>query len=339
MRKGLSIALFSLWLSSPAAAQGTTQITVYTAVAPEEINRIDRAFTVTHKNVALAWVRDSTERILARLRAEQRQPKADVVWMVAASGLAGLAAEGYFQPYAPKGFDRLRRGFSDPVDPPRWIGQRAWAGALCVNPEMLKAEGLKPPARWGDLLDPALRGKVAALDPAASRTGLAHVAGWLALWGDAGAWRYMEGLHRNVAAYFRAGATPCDLVARGMYPVGISYAYRAAKLMGKGKPLAVVLPGDGVGWDVEATAIVSGTPYLEAARAFVDWTVGSEAMTLQARGFGLTAHSTVQPKRRFYPEKMAEALVPLEFNSVAARHDRMIAQWRLRFGAKSEPGG
>lgn len=339
MRKWLSISLFGLWLGLPSVALGATQITVYTAAAAEEVNRIDRAFAAVNKEIALTWVRDSTDRILARLRAEQRQPKADVVWMVAASGLAGLAAEDYFHAYAPKGFDRLQRSLSDRADPPRWIGQRAWANALCVNPGLLEAESLKAPTRWGDLLDPALRGKIAALDPAASRTGLSLLAGWFALWGDAGAWRYMEGLHRNVAAYFRAGATPCDLVARGKYPVGISYAYRAAKLKGKGKPIALVLPGDGVGWDVEATAIVKGTPYLDAARAFVDWTVGTAAMALQSRGFGLVAHPAVQPKRRFYPEGMAKALVPLNFDNIAARRERAIAEWRLRFGAKSEPGG
>lgn len=316
-----------------------TQITVYTAVSLQEINRIEAAFAAAERGVEIRWVRDSTDRILERLRIERQQPKADVVWAVSASGLAGLAAEGYFQPYTPKGFEQLDRRFSDPSNPPRWIGQRAWANVLCVNPDALAAAKLKMPTRWGDLLDPAFRGSVLALDPTVSRTGLMSINGWFALWQAGGAWRYMEGLHRNVVAYMRAGNAPCDLVARGRYPIGISYAYRTAKLMAKGKPIKWVVPGDGVGWDVEAMAIVAGTPYLDAARSFVDWTIERKAMDVQLRGFGMTALTAGTPPVRFYPEKLKESLVPMDFERIAGERDRIMAEWRLRFGAKAEPRG
>lgn len=339
MRSALKSLLIGLSVALPFAAAAKTQLTVYTASAPEEISRVGQAFAAANADIELRWVRDSTERILTRLRFERQQPKADVVWALAGSAMAELAAADYFQPYAPKGFERLERRFSDASNPPMWVGQRAWATVLCVNPAMLAAANLKRPTRWGDLLDPAFRGLILALDPAASRTGLMSVDGWFALWGDGGAWRYMEGLHRNVAAYMRAGNTPCDFVAQGRYPVGISYAYRAAKLQAKGRPVEGVLPGDGVGWDVEAMAIVRGTPYLDAARVFADWTVSDAAMDIQARGFGMMSLPTTRPLPRFYPEKIKQALVPTNFARLAVNRDRMLAEWRIRFGAKAEPGG
>ena len=164
------------------------------------------------------------------------------------------------------------------------------------------------------------------------------VAGWMSLWGNDGAWRYMEGLHRNIAVYLRSGNAPCDFVARGLYPIGISYAYRAAKHIAKGRPIDLIVPGDGVGWDVESMAIVRGTPYVEAARAFADWAIGPAAMKLQSRRFGLVSRPENGLAVRFYPEKLKDALVSINFEKRAIERERMLAEWRLRFGAKAEPG-
>jgi len=338
MRVLLSLFAATLLIFAPGTAAAATQLTIYTAVPPSELAVIESAFRSENPEVEIRWVRDATTRILDRLRVERRQPKADIVWGVAASGLAGLAADGYFEPYAPKGFEDLDGRFSDRQTPPRWVGLRVWANALCVNRELMAAANLKTPERWGDLLDPAFKERILALDPSGSRTGLMTISGWMSLWGVDGAWRYMEGLHRNVVIYMQSGNAPCDLVARGLYPVGISYAYRAAKFIAKGRPLELVVPGDGVGWDVEGMAIVQGTPYVEAARVFADWAIGQKALKLQSRGFGLMSRPENPPEVRFYPPKIKEALVPIEFETRAIERERMLAEWRIRFGAKAEPG-
>ncbi|MFL2542168.1 MAG: extracellular solute-binding protein [Candidatus Latescibacterota bacterium] len=314
-----------------------SQLTIYTAAPQAEFKKIESAFRTEINNVEIRWVRDSTKGISKRLRAESRQPKADIVWGVAASEIADLAANGYFLPYTPKDFASLDRRYSDGQTPPRWIGLRVWANALCVNRDLMAAQKLKMPERWGDLLNPAFKKRILALDPSGSRTGLMTVSGWMSLWGDDGAWRFMEGLHRNVIIYMRSGNAPCDLVARGIYPIGISYAYRAAKYIAKGRPIKLIVPGDGVGWDVEAIAIVKGTPYVEAARAFADWIIGQTAMKLQSRQFGLMARQKNSSDVRFYPKKLNDALVPINFEKRASERKNILAEWRLRFGAKVEP--
>ena len=318
-----------------ATTSAATQLTVYTAISTEEIVRVTRAFAASRLDIELRWVRDSTDRIVSRLYRERKQPKADIVWGVAASKLSGLAADGYFQPYTPDGFDRLDRRFSDPNDPPLWVGQRIWTNALCVNTEALAKAKLNPPARWGDLLDPAYKGMVLALDPGGSRTGMMMLNGWFSLWGEAGAWRYMEGLHRNIGAYLQTGAAPCDLVARGQFPIGISFAYQAIKLKGKGLPIDVVIPGDGIGWDVESMAIVQGTPYAESAKAFADWSIGSTAINVLSRGFGMTTLAGPSGIRKNYPPEIRTRLTQVDFVAMNALQDKILAEWRIRFGTKA----
>ena len=67
------------------------------------------------------------DNILGRLRIEHDQPKADVVWGMLASALADMVTAGFFQPYTPKGFEKLDRRFSDPLTPPP-LGRSACLG-------------------------------------------------------------------------------------------------------------------------------------------------------------------------------------------------------------------
>ncbi|PPR62191.1 MAG: Iron deficiency-induced protein A [Alphaproteobacteria bacterium MarineAlpha4_Bin2] len=331
------IAFAAIWLAASIGV-AATPLSVYTAISPAEMSRISKIFSTVRPDIELRWVRNSTGRILARLRYEISQPKADIVWGVAASALAELVPAEYFEPYTPKGFERLDPKFSDTGDQPLWVGLRVWASALCVNTTTLKANNLEPPNRWGDLLAPAYRGKVLALDPNGSRTGKMALSGWFALWGDAGAWRYMEGLHRNVVAYLQPGGTPCNLVAQGLYPIGISFAYRAVKLKGKALPIIPVIPGDGVGWDIEAMAIVRGTPYPEAAHAFADWSLSGQAMGILSRGFGMTTLAGPAGLRKIFPAEIRKRLAPIDFTAGGPIDNKVLSEWRLRFGAKAIQG-
>ncbi|MEE3094614.1 MAG: extracellular solute-binding protein, partial [Pseudomonadota bacterium] len=150
MRILTRIFVAALLAHACGTAMAVTQLTIYTAASPSDLARIKSAYRSENQDIEIRWVRDSTDRILQRLRVESRQPKADIVWGVAASGIAALAANGYFEPYAPADFSDLDRRFSDGQTPPRWIGLLVWANVLCVNRDLLAAENLKSPERWGD---------------------------------------------------------------------------------------------------------------------------------------------------------------------------------------------
>src|ERR1700752_5111060 len=99
----------------------------------------------------------------------------------------------------------------------------------------------------------------------------------------------MQRLDRNVASYVHSGSKPCKDAARGEIPIGISIDFRAAQMKTEGLPVAVVIPSEGVGWDIEATGLGKGAHAPEAARLFIDWAMSPEAMRLYARNLPLTA--------------------------------------------------
>lgn len=48
----------------------------------------------------------------------------------------------------------------------------------------------------------------------------------------------------------------------------------------KGAPIEAILPTEGSGWDMEATAIVKGTKKLDAAKTLADWAITKQANEL-----------------------------------------------------------
>ena len=71
--------LAALGLANTAFAQ-KTKLTVYTAIENEQLDPFKKAFEADNPTIEIAWVRDSTGVITARLIAEKDNPRADAIW-------------------------------------------------------------------------------------------------------------------------------------------------------------------------------------------------------------------------------------------------------------------
>jgi iron(III) transport system substrate-binding protein len=147
----------------------------------------------------------------------------------------------------------------------------------------------------------------------------------------------MTKLHDNVQVYTHSGSAPCNNAARGEYGVGISLDMRAVTLKNQGAPIDIIVPTDGVGFDLEATAIVRGTRNAEAARRLADFAVSRPAMELYGRYYALLALPGVEPTVRGYPAEFASRLVDADFREIAGNRDRILREWAQRFDGKSAP--
>ena len=84
-------------------ALAKTDLLVYTAIEADELAMFKREFEKDYPDINVKWVRDSTGIVTSKLLAEKENPRADIVWGLAATSLVLLGNEGYFQGYAPKG--------------------------------------------------------------------------------------------------------------------------------------------------------------------------------------------------------------------------------------------
>lgn len=336
-RRVATALLAATVLAGPALAQ--TELTVYTAIEAEDLKKYADAFNEAHPDIKINWVRDSTGIVTAKLLAEKNNPQADVVWGLAATSLLLLKAEGMLEPYAPQGVEELDAKFVDRSDPPQWVGMDAWVGAICVNTIETEKLGLPMPASWKDLTDPAYKGHVVMPNPNSSGTGFLDVSSWLQMYGEEGGWEFMDALDQNIARYTHSGSKPCKMAGSGETPIGISFAFRGAKEKEAGAPIEIIVPAEGVGWDMEASAIMAGTDAPEAAQKLLDFSITREANEMYNEGYAVVAIPGVAKAVEHFPDNIVDAMIENDFEWAANNRERILKEWIRRYDAKSEPQG
>ena len=341
-RRFLMTSAAALSLALPLAAQaqapatGKTELLVYTALEADQIKAYKEGFEKDHPQIELKFVRDSTGIVTAKLLAEKANPQADVVWGLAATSLKLLDKEGLLLPYAPKGLEAIKPNMRDPRAQPTWVGMNVWSSAMCVNTVEAGKKAMPVPKSWADLTQPAYKGQITMPHPASSGTGYLMVAAWLQMMGEQKGWAYMDALHQNMGTYTHSGSKPCRQAGAGEYAVGLSFEYRANKTKKDGAPIAIVLPSEGLGWDMEATGVMKTSKKQEAAKALADWAVTRKANELYARNFAVVALPGVQEKLEFVDADVEKLLVKNDFDWAAGNRERVLAEWSRRYEGKAE---
>ena len=239
--------------------------------------------------------------------------------------------------YAPENVEKLDSKFRDNSKDPSWVGMDAWVAAICFNTEEAKKFNLSKPTSWQDLTKPEYKGHVIMPNPNSSGTGYLDVSSWLQTFGDDKGWDYMDNLHTNISRYTHSGSKPCKLAASGETAIGISFAYPGAKLIGKGAPLDLVIPSEGVGWEIEATAILNTTDKMDAAKTLVDWSITPIANKLYNQGYAVVAYPGIAQPVEHFPAEVTEKMIKNDFEWAAKNRDEILSEWQKRYDGKSDP--
>ena len=335
-----ALSMAGLLAFSTLASAQKAQLLVYTALETDQLKAYQEGFNKVYPDIEIKWVRDSTGVITAKLLAEKSNPQADAVMGVAASSLALLDKHGMLVPYAPLNLDGIMMKYRDSKKVPAWFGMDVWGATVCFNTVEAAKKNIPKPESWQDMTKPIYKGQIVMPNPASSGTGYFDVTAWLTLFGDkdgkGGGWKFMDGLHENIAQYTHSGSKPCNMAASGEFVMGISFEYRGNANKAKGAPIDLIFPKEGLGWDLEAFAIHKGTKKLEAAQKLADWASSKDAMILYGKNFAITAQPGLAPPLANVPKDYEARLVKMDFNVAAENRERVLAEWTKRYNSKTE---
>ena len=334
--QGAAVVAVSALLAVPAFAQ-KTKLTVYTALENDQLGPYKQAFEAANNDVEIAWVRDSTGVITARLLAEKDNPRADVIWGLGASSIALFDSMGMLQGYTPKGADQIKPVFRSDKNPMMWTGMDAWLAVMCYNTIEGGKKNMPKPTSWADLANPVYKDSVVMPNPASSGTGYQAVYAWLQIMGEKAGWEFMDKLHQNIAVYTHSGSAPCVQAAKGERVIGIGFDMRGAKEKTAGAPIDIILAKEGAPWDMQATAIVKGTKNMAAAQKVADFAISKGAYELYGKYYAIVGYPGMNPAPPNYPPSADSAMVKIDLSKMGAERSRILAEWTKRYDGKSAP--
>jgi iron(III) transport system substrate-binding protein len=217
--------------------------------------------------------------LLKRIESESSNPLGDVMWGGSLNTLGPYT--DYFEDYSstnePDISDHLKNDdgkisrFSD------------IPSILMVNTNLVGDIEING---YEDLLNPALKGKIAFADPSKSSSSLEHLVNILYAMGDGDpekGWDYMEKLIANLDGKLLSGSSAVYKgVADGEYTVGLTFEEGGAKYVKNGAPIKLVYMEEGVIAKPDGVCIIKGAKNMANAKSFVEFVTGKEAQTLMA---------------------------------------------------------
>lgn len=288
MRKLLSLALvLALAVILPVAAFAEGSLVVYTPNPDEEITYILNTFAEKY-GVDVELQSMGTGVCYTRLDSEKANPQADVMF----GGVETTWTHDYpdlFETYVASGNDKLPAEYQNPDG---LITYYILGGScvMIVNDELEAELGIEIKS-YDDLLNPALKGKIACADPAASSSSFAHLCNILLAKGDGenpyesdAAWSYVESLIGQLDHSLTSGSSAVYKgVGNGEYVVGLSYEVGVAGFIRNGaQGVHAVYPTEGVCWTPVGSSIVKGAKNMDNAKLFMDWLISDECQTIMA---------------------------------------------------------
>ena len=271
------LLLLSLCLCAAPAAADSGKLVIYTTVSKGVVKELVPLFEA-QTGIKVELVSAGVGELIKRIQSEKDNPLADVLW---GSALASIKAAGescfekYLSPNDGAVLERYRNSEG-------WITRHALAvRCLLVNKNLI---GDVPVAGYADLLNPALKGKIAHTDPSASSSGFGHLCNMLYAMGGGDpekGWDYVDKLCANLDNKLQNSSSGVwKGVSDGEYTVGLTYEEVALAAVKSGAPVKIVYMKEGCFVEANCTAIVAVAKNLENAKKFIDFLTGAEAQNL-----------------------------------------------------------
>ena len=299
------------------AAKKDGRLVLYGTMQSDIFELLQKAFQKKTGIVVEYW-RTSATKVMERALSEARAGKAffDLV-MATEDTMRIMLKEGMFSKYV----SPMNKDFpKDAIDPDLGPRARNHIVGIVYNKSIIKPADA--PKSLEDLVKPQYRGKLVMADPTLHTTTAQWLANLHKLIGKEKAEKFVRELAAMKPALVESFNPAADRVTSGEFPIGITYIYYVYLNGIKGAPLDYVRTGRFLG-DASYLSLFHKAPHADAAKAFIDFFLDEESMTIMAK-----AGEFVNRKGVFPPVPDADKIQFVEMDDLG---EKVYAEKRKEF--------
>ncbi|WP_347265900.1 ABC transporter substrate-binding protein [Paracoccus sp. (in: a-proteobacteria)] len=339
MKAKHAAALAGAALILPAAASGG-EMNLICSADVVICEKLVSEFEKGHPDITVNMVRLSSGEAYAKVRAEGRNPQTDLWWGGTGDPHLQAAADGLTAEYKSPTLPELRDWAAKQAEVSGWRTVGVYTGALGwgYNTDIFAKKGLKGPACWADLLDPALKGEIQIADPNSSGTAYTALATLVQLMGEDAAFDYLKKLNANIAQYTKSGSAPVKAAARGETGLGIVFLHDAVTQKVEGFPIQPMTPCEGTGYEVGSMSLIENAQHPDDAKVFYEWVLTPAAQDLmpEAGSYQIPSNKGATPSKEV-PDLSQVKLIDYDFAKYGSSEVRkaLLARWDAEIGGRA----
>ena len=256
------------------------ELQLYSTMTEADLEAVITCFNEKYPNIEVIVTNGSAGELTTRMRGEIGNPQADVMW----GGLADSDGDAYadiFESWVSEYDAQNMPGYTSPNG--LYSMEHLSTVVFIVNEELESQLGLKIES-YEDLLNPALKGKIATADPNSSSSAWNNLSNIMAVYGagtDA-SWNYIEQLMPNLVI-LKSSSGVFKNTQAGEYVVGLTYEDGAVGLVRDGATnVRLQYPTNGTSASCFGSALVKGGPNPEHGKLFIDFVCSAEGQSAMA---------------------------------------------------------
>ena len=257
----------------------TGEVQLYSTMTEADLDALITCFNEVYPNIEVIVTNGSAGELTTRIDGEKGNPQGDLVW----GGMADSDGDAYaeiFEAWVSEYDAQNMEGYTSPNG--LYSMDHLSTVVFVVNEELEAQLGLKIES-YEDLLDPALKGKIATADPNSSSSAWNNLSNILSVYGDTDAgWDYIKKLMPNLVILGSSSGVFKNTQA-GEYVVGLTYEDGAVNLLKDGATnIRLQYPTNGTSASCFGTALIKNGPNPENAKLFIDFICSAEGQTALA---------------------------------------------------------
>ena len=318
--------------AAPQAPQVRGKLTVYNALDQTTIDAMVAAFKKKYPEVSVDVLGVAAAgEVATRIRAEKDAPKADIFIGGDTAFHEGLANDGLTLAYKSPVASQIDAKYYDPEG--RYYGWYIGVLGIVINTDRFKDARVAEPKTWDDLADPAWKGKLVLPNPTTTGGGYIFLADQVFRFNrdEARAMDFMKRLDANVAQYTQRSPDAINVVAQGEFVAAMNWVHDILVQKKRGFPLKVIIPPD-TAYEVGGVSIIKGTGNADAAKAFLDWSLGPEAGKINSDNSNRLSVRSDVPAPEGAVKLSDVKLVDYDRDFAAKEKDRLLKSWQTATG-------